>query len=165
LLPQLIDAPEKGYEIFDAEDPDRLFSKMAVRLWNCLEHDYLFQKERNGAVPSAKRKPPPPSAASSVVENDDQLGPVPKKSHFWNRDSPYWGMVPTPAVIDDNPAASQEKHASKNKDSSLDGADNAKHAAHDVTKKKKNRSGADDAEVLKPAAHHCKRETPIRTPI
>jgi hypothetical protein len=139
LLPQLIDAPEKGYEIFDAEDPDRLFSKMAVKLWNCLEHNYLFQKWRNG-VPSAKQKPLPQSAASSVLDNGDQLGPVPKKSQFLNSESPHCGMVPTPAIVDDNPAASQKKQGSKNKDSSLDGADNAKPAAHDDTKKKNKRS-------------------------
>jgi hypothetical protein len=124
LLPQLIDAPQKGYEIFDAKDTDRLFSKLAVRVWNCLEHDGLFGKRRNG-VPGGKLKPPPQSAASSVVGNGDQLGPVPRKS------------VPTPAVVEGNPAASQEKQGSKNKDSSLDVADNAKPAAHDSTKKKK----------------------------
>jgi hypothetical protein len=128
LLPQLIDAPQKGYEIFDAKDPKRLFSRMAVRLWNCLEHDGLFGKGRNG-VPGGKQKPPPQSA------NGDQLGPVPRKSD-------------KPAVIEDNPAASQEKQGSKNKDSSLDGADNAKPAAHDDkpaaqndTTKKNKRSG------------------------
>jgi hypothetical protein len=70
-------------------------------------------------------------------------------------------MVPTPAVVDDNPAASQEKQARKNKDSSLDGANDAevlKPAAHDDTKKKKKRSaksqqpdadGADGAAMKK----------------
>jgi hypothetical protein len=154
LLPQLIDAPEKGYEIFDAEDPDRLFSKMAIKLWNGLEHDYLFQKGHNG-VPNAKQRPPPQSAASSVGDNGDKLGPVPKKSQFLNRDSPHWGMVPTPAVVDDNPAASQEKQARKNKDSSLDGADDAEvptPAAHDDTKKKKKKKKKRSAKSQQPDA-------------
>jgi hypothetical protein len=131
LLPQLIDAPEKGYEIFDAKDPDRLFSKMAVRLWNCLEHDGLFGKGCNG-VPGGKQKPPPQTVASSVVDNGDQLGRVLRKSD----------KVPTPAVVNDNPAASQEKQGSKKKDSSLDVDDNAKPAANDDTKKKNKRSAA-----------------------
>jgi hypothetical protein len=51
-------------------------------------------------------------------------------------------MVPTPAVVDDNPAAPEEKQARKNTDSSLDGADGAevlKPAAHDDTKKKQDK--------------------------
>jgi hypothetical protein len=67
----------KGYEIFDAEDPDNLFSRIAIKLWNSLEHDDLFEKGRNG-VPTAKPRPPPQSGASSVVDNGDKLGKVPK---------------------------------------------------------------------------------------
>jgi hypothetical protein len=80
LLPQLIDSPEKGYKIFDAEDPDNLYSRIAIKLWTILGHDDLFKKGRNG-VPTAKPRPPPQSGmvASSVVDNGDKLGKILKK--------------------------------------------------------------------------------------
>jgi hypothetical protein len=51
---RLFEPPEKGYEIFNAEDPDNLYSKMAVnRVWNIHEHDELFEQRHNG-VPASK---------------------------------------------------------------------------------------------------------------
>jgi hypothetical protein len=118
--PLLIDAPEKDYQIFDAEDPKRLFSRMAVKLWNGVEHDGLFGKRRNG-VPGEKQKPP---------SHVDLMGKIPRKD-----------LGPPPAVVEGTPAESQKKRVNKGKDSSLYGADakpaayDAKPAAHDSTKK------------------------------
>jgi hypothetical protein len=144
--PLLIDAPEKDYQIFDAEDPKRLFSRMAVKLWNCVEHDAIFGKRRNG-VPGEKQKPP---------SHVDLMGKIPRKD-----------LGPPPTVVEGTPAASQKKRVNKGKDSSLDGADakpaanDAKPAAHDSTKKikktpSKSQQTGEGAADAKPAANDAK---------